>query len=958
MEVSEDMRADFKLHLVPIYRLKQLTTIMHNAVALSLTPKLGPPQLVLVTGAKKQQLIGLRKGSLTLHQVALNIRSALFNASFPSQISVVEERSKHEGISGGCSLHVHLISTISLLFGDAEEHFDGVRRVLSARYLKKMTTKPTPKVRLVRCPKCRRLLPELANLPVYECGGCGTVLRAKRCKEDGKNVSSGPPEIDPAKNNEPEQDSEDKESISLSRKVILTEECYSDLKNEMDQNESGYCNKQRSRSIKISNGVSSLGELTCHENEESSSESGGNIEVTGNYGSGSYFTCTSPDSQQHSMGRNSILAAQRSLDKSISSETYKSFLNEYLEQSQKIVHNDFDHIRSRETVETTEFVDHRVISEELSSGVRDVSKSPLTRSPHAYDGSVSSYDELDDQVPDQHLHLSKRNLFKTQKVAEFVGTIESPTKDNVPMNNMISSNSEVRHLERKFLSMSSNEKYNLAGMECANWDREESREPKRHGIRAQKQVNSQYSKGFHPVSNRMRLERDGFQSREPLYPRGSLDGCEIANPSSHGNEEFLCGPSFYTSEKPEYHEQDRVDLLKMVDDLRDQLNRSYTRRGKENGRIPTEATQQEKQRLAYCNYEASEGEVLQHCDTTYPPYPPGRFGPRKNRLQQCGVSQMPFSGQITNCRHHVDYSCLHCYPLDWQYQLQFPPHGICCNKGLCRGYPDHIRYEPYSSSPASPRQYMDSDFPLRGHDTQSRERRCMDNKVNMLYLRERRQAVKRHCRPIAGGAPFIMCYCCRKLLQLPSDFLLPRKKCHRIRCGGCSEELKFSFHNGIQIGPYSPNAIVPPPSEVDNSRSYDCLQGDPVSYSEDYGLSFCKSGSTVGEPAFLPDPPPTLQSNSDDRKKSSGTAFQLMEEREKLVLKQTRYKQKNPAEASESALPSFNMDKSEKLAVVLPKSVSPLHRLMGYSSPSEMINRSGAGTHSFNDPEKNSRSRD
>ncbi|XP_061353013.1 protein ENHANCED DISEASE RESISTANCE 4-like [Gastrolobium bilobum] len=35
------------------------------------------------------------------------------------------------------------------------------------------------KLRLVRCPKCQNLLPELVGYSVYQCGGCGAVLRAK-----------------------------------------------------------------------------------------------------------------------------------------------------------------------------------------------------------------------------------------------------------------------------------------------------------------------------------------------------------------------------------------------------------------------------------------------------------------------------------------------------------------------------------------------------------------------------------------------------------------------------------------------------------------------------------------------------------------------------------------------------------------------------------------------------------
>ncbi|URE15753.1 hypothetical protein MUK42_11631 [Musa troglodytarum] len=36
------------------------------------------------------------------------------------------------------------------------------------------------KVRVVRCPKCEKLLPEVANFAVYRCGGCGATLQAKK----------------------------------------------------------------------------------------------------------------------------------------------------------------------------------------------------------------------------------------------------------------------------------------------------------------------------------------------------------------------------------------------------------------------------------------------------------------------------------------------------------------------------------------------------------------------------------------------------------------------------------------------------------------------------------------------------------------------------------------------------------------------------------------------------------
>ncbi|KAH0470752.1 hypothetical protein IEQ34_000475 [Dendrobium chrysotoxum] len=51
----------------------------------------------------------------------------------------------------------------------------------------------------------------------------------------------------------------------------------------------------------------------------------------------------------------------------------------------------------------------------------------------------------------------------------------------------------------------------------------------------------------------------------------------------------------------------------------------------------------------------------------------------------------------------------------------------------------------------------------------------------------------RHCRPISGGAPFVICYKCYKLLQLPVDFLVSMKRIHKLRCGSCSEVLVYSF---------------------------------------------------------------------------------------------------------------------------------------------------------------------
>uniref|UniRef100_A0A803M4W5 Zinc-ribbon domain-containing protein n=2 Tax=Chenopodium quinoa TaxID=63459 RepID=A0A803M4W5_CHEQI len=51
-----------------------------------------------------------------------------------------------------------------------------------------MAVEPS-KLRLVRCPKCENLLPELPDYSVYQCGGCGAVLRAKKSNLEAGNGS-------------------------------------------------------------------------------------------------------------------------------------------------------------------------------------------------------------------------------------------------------------------------------------------------------------------------------------------------------------------------------------------------------------------------------------------------------------------------------------------------------------------------------------------------------------------------------------------------------------------------------------------------------------------------------------------------------------------------------------------------------------------------------------------------
>ncbi|KAG6490850.1 protein ENHANCED DISEASE RESISTANCE 4-like [Zingiber officinale] len=59
-----------------------------------------------------------------------------------------------------------------------------------------MASKSTiPGVRFVRCPRCRKVLAEIASVPVYQCGECGATLRAKHYSSTNQNSNATAPEI-------------------------------------------------------------------------------------------------------------------------------------------------------------------------------------------------------------------------------------------------------------------------------------------------------------------------------------------------------------------------------------------------------------------------------------------------------------------------------------------------------------------------------------------------------------------------------------------------------------------------------------------------------------------------------------------------------------------------------------------------------------------------------------------
>ncbi|MFS7958387.1 putative zinc-ribbon domain, plant, protein enhanced disease resistance 4 [Helianthus anomalus] len=169
----------------------------------------------------------------------------------------------------------------------------------------------------------------------------------------------------------------------------------------------------------------------------------------------------------------------------------------------------------------------------------------------------------------------------------------------------------------------------------------------------------------------------------------------------------------------------------------------------------------------------------------------------------------------------------------------------------------------------------------------------------------------RYVRPIANGSPWITCYRCYKLLELPQSFLVFNKKCHSLRCGACMEVLKFTLLNGTHVSRYYPEEAItaPPSSEVEDYNELNRSRAGPVSCSD---VSFQKSYST-----------------ETDR----NGFWEFGEERRKATMSRDPSGSSQPS----SSKISGRRKMMSEIEVERRPNGSPLHRLMGYSTPSKVI---------------------
>ncbi|KAI3896130.1 hypothetical protein MKX03_013597 [Papaver bracteatum] len=672
-------------------------------------------------------------------------------------------------------------------------------------------------VRLVRCPKCRGLLPELPNVPLYKCGGCGATLRAKIPKQ--------PPAASiPHHTNESETPSSEATKLTSANANSCLTSPISDSNRCSDKEEDATANH---------NSSSQNGQLDCRgrkqvsdaeeevdNNNDGCSSRDAQFGFTQGYTANSTAHCPAADGVMLSPD---ILLGDS--DDRPSSQTD----SEQVEKSQEIVFRGSDHPSSRDQMETN---NTQVITDEERSSQEEEMQIPSSmelsnnhdndmpgleeeeeklgaKSFHAYDGSVSSYEGWDDQLHRQHIR---------KYTYEFDDSSGEQIRTDVAENDKMNPRVPPPLRSRKFQTMSLNDDQAKTRMENEVPSNQEPPADIGNGTDAQEEklLNSE---SFHTAQTSTQSQR---MSDKDFYKKVLHAAFENSGPStSNSNKELVYDTDSHPVEKAASVERNQDELLRKVDELRDQLCKIYALKLEaRNEKLLKGGThQQEHERPMYSNY-AQRRQKDPSCYRRNDPWHFSGARPQSNSvpIQVRDPLQIPMAA---DCRCHVGYSSLQCCPEQFQYPLQRPPVAKgCYSEQLCQIHPGYMCYHPCGSGPVN-----NSNFAPRICNSQPLphvQRQHMDHKVekqNLYPHRDRRHHIKRHCLPVAGGAPIIVCYSCNILLQLPADFILLSNRCTKLRCSSCSEVLIFQLQSGRSV-PFRPNPpTVPPPSEVDDNHS-------------------------------------------------------------------------------------------------------------------------------------------
>lgn len=841
----------------------------------------------------------------------------------------------------------------------------------------------TTKIRLVRCPKCKKVLPELPNFNVYKCGGCGATLQAKHRVDV---VRSAEPEINTEEavlENQTNKVHEEKEEPSLQKKGVVvpcSEECSSCQNDESDQSKSGDGDAEQPSGV-----VQLAREAQNDENYRSDSMD------SENDGSQVFNEVFSPteyiDDKDNRFVANGNVEHANSGDESFANREFsrdgnEAAVNEVEERSsdrenegcdvrgdedfshpefEELTHNEIERFARYENEESSqEFVpggfaqnenedssrefghtdddddfsrdsgkaenedsSREFIRNDNEDSSQEFGEDKIAEIAHTANGSLSfSRENLESTVNEEGSSSAKANSYATineksesdSRVRSFNTLGESSASGNSPVTESLKS-------PRSALKQPQNRSPGAYGRlrsvefvpssELRGNPREASKSPTRSPhtyYGSDDQIPHKQLRLFEDDQSRTSFTRsqeltgrDEFMAQAMMNRDTDRDGFLVpprhrnSRPERHdlpSSSAFQRHSSFQSdlSEDPEQ----MMKVLKMVLEIQNQSRKS--------GSLYDPVNDRASEVSPSPRYDSPREVHLRHPND---PRYLARYASGSNyAAERHRPKKIPFSGDPTGTGHQLDPSCSHCFPREWSRSAQLPPP---------------MRYNAF---PPSPQWSTNSELPRRSQEL-------------LMNHRQPRRTARRHFLPVAQAAPFIACYKCCTVLHLPAEFLLCGKKCHRLKCGACSAVLEFSLENGsrivrsketrrvpVPVAETPPVDPTPRPSPAEDSRR----EAEPRK-------AEASDDRPIEEDPDSGPPVPTPLGRAFDRI-IFGVLNAVDDGSRELGPEPSRGRYNDRPPRHE---PSKKPEAAEKEEDNIGRSTSPLHRLMGYSSPSQVI---------------------
>ncbi|CAN6467628.1 unnamed protein product [Victoria cruziana] len=814
------------------------------------------------------------------------------------------------------------------------------------------------KVRLVYCPKCQHLLPEVAHFPVYQCGNCKTILQAKHAKSNLEAEHKKP---------------------DLSSSCNGAASSKGDL-NPVDAPDSKHSNHEVRP------------EEVYQKRPESPSSS-------------SLKSYHKPQKFKETVSQNNTLhyPLADGCDDTVSSNGPKEYKKE-------------DHCNFNNAVADAAASDTQI-------DCRKKEAAEITEKCPMYSGCSSSSPSIDSDnfIPEQRLRLSRRTLFKQQEEEGTDGLtepIEKHSKSSSPATRAMEAPSCSSGFMSKEKTASSSPVSKGSGGPSKTGMHVHRTQIKGHEELYPLTLIQENFEDRHYQTEFRRNMDSRFLSQEPSCFLGPCTTDEVPYncvETMRSNLDYTHNDHF-TFDRIEYLEHERFELLRKVDELRECISRSHLATGRPNGRVPTtglrfyetdstdltwNALGKQSSSTPFFHQNEAKMQDLHHyhknlileedCLEAYRQSPGSHHQP-KGMLEARRYPQNPILGHPRICEcafcfsatnametgrqtvrtQCVDNSsicmfdpCAHC--LEYYERPSQLTSCICSNQGLCRACtepfcyhvnsPTHaLRQTPLNVSVASSFQDSNKKMPMvPEHDMLLKESCHQDDGIVMTMKTTA-------CRPIFGGAPFITCCRCSKLLKLP-DLLHSNKRANKVKCGNCFLVLSFAGSNERRIthvrkdGRF-PSAEVDEKGENASSELSTCdrreatgefaysrpangdgYQSGPVSFSEEYGASIPGSHfSSDIEPNSLPIPFPALPNHAPEKKGAFANSPEWIRKGMKQASKELMSKRNHCRYTNESNSISEGIEESFRAAAG-----APLHAHFGYLSARDLLKRNPSG---------------